>query len=107
MQKTQITNAQKFRLYNFLEQNMDRFNNHNVVEIANAASKALKFHVTTYSIRTTIKDGELPIKLKKNNTNPLAVLHNRVTLLEKAYMKLCREIGATPTDELVSKEENQ
>ena len=94
-----ISNGDRFKLFQWLSQNAVSLSNWSLNEIANRARKELKIDCADSTVKRTIEDGGIPIKIKRmSQMPPIAQLFARLDKIEKAYMDLCEKVGVEPMD---------
>ena len=97
--KSILGNTDKIRLVKWLLNNQSSLEGWTISAITERATKELKISCVDSTVKRTIDDGELGIKYRRatsTNLPPIARLYHRVDAIEKAYIKLCNELGVTP-----------
>lgn len=102
MKKVTFNMERRMQLYRYLLNPPVDFNGWLITDIAQRAEKDLKFEIDPRNIKSVIKTGGLNIKPASNNNSPIGVLHNKIKLLQKGYLDLCRFAEVDPIPELAN-----
>lgn len=94
--------TRRLTLFKYLISPPVDFNGWSINEVAERASKDLKFDIDPRNIKALIRNGQINIKFKKNSEghSPMSVLTTKVKMLQDGYLHLCNLLDVDAPDEI-------